>query len=177
MRRVFVPVDVRHVLAAQSDGFVLGDFHHVFLQILVHRFLAAGGGSGFALVARDGCDVGAGAELRAQFDVLIVLGLVELDMLLHALDQVFLKLVEHDGLVGDLAQRHDRVLVVVAVERELRAAGDVARALRRQQHQLEPVRNLENAVFDGNARHEWISPEIVCCPLLYGVFYCTATGA
>ncbi len=58
-----------------------------------------------------------------------------------------------DGLLGDLAQRDDRVLVVVAVERQFLAAAEVARALGGQQHQLEAVRDLLDAVFDGDARH------------------------
>ncbi len=55
--------------------------------------------------------------------------------------------------VGDLAQRHDRVLVVVALERQLGARRHVARALRREQHELEPVGDFDDAIFDGDARH------------------------
>ena len=70
----------------------------------------------------------------------------------------FCSVVERDGLVGDLAQRHHRVLVVVAIERDLRAGGDVARALGRQQHQLEAVRDLEDAIFNGYTSHADTSP-------------------
>ena len=34
-----------------------------------------------------------------------------------------------------------------------RAGGDLARPLRGEQHQLEPVRDLDNTIFDGNPRH------------------------
>ena len=56
-------------------------------------------------------------------------------------------------LPRDLAQRHDRVLVVVAIDRQFLAPAQVARTLRGEQHQLEPVGNFLNAIFDGDARH------------------------
>ena len=56
-------------------------------------------------------------------------------------------------IVGDLAQRHDRVLVAVAIDHDLAAARDVARALGGVHDQLETVGHLQNAVFDGDARH------------------------
>jgi len=74
-------------------------------------------------------------------------------MLLHAADQGFLEMVELDRVVGDLAQRDDRVLVIVAVDRERRPRGDLARPLRGHEDQLEPVRNLDDAIFDGNSCH------------------------
>jgi hypothetical protein len=58
----------------------------------------------------------------------------------------------HRGL-GDLAQGHDRVLVVVAVDHQRTARGDQARAVRGQQHQREAVRDLFDAIFDGDAGH------------------------
>src|SRR6185437_6451538 len=64
-----------------------------------------------------------------------------------------------DGLVGDLAQRHHRVLVVVALQGDLRPGGDIARTLGREQHQLEAVGDLEDAIFDGYASHADTSPE------------------
>ena len=58
-----------------------------------------------------------------------------------------------DRLLRDLAQRDDRVLVVVAIDRQLLAAADVAGALRGQQDELEAVGDLLDAIFDGDARH------------------------
>ena len=65
----------------------------------------------------------------------------------------FLQMIERDRFLGDLAQRDDRVLVVVAVEGQRRAGRDLARPLRGEQHQLEAVRDLDDAIFDRNARH------------------------
>ena len=67
--------------------------------------------------------------------------------------EVLLDAAEVDGFVGDLAQRDHRVLVVVAVDGQLLAAAQVARALGGEQNQLEAVGNLLDAVFDGDARH------------------------
>ena len=57
-------------------------------------------------------------------------------------------------LVGDLAQRHHRVLVVVAVDGDLRALRDQPGAVAGQQHQLEAVVDLVDAIFNGYAGHE-----------------------
>ena len=81
-------------------------------------------------------------------------GLVDLDMLLQRVDQVFLEVVRRQRLVGDLAQRDDRVLVVVAVDGDLRALRDQAGAVAGEQHQLEAVVDLVDAVFNGDAGHE-----------------------
>ena len=56
--------------------------------------------------------------------------------------------------LGDFAQRNNRVLVIVAVNRQRRASGDFAGTVRGKHNQFEPVRNLVNAIFDRNAGHE-----------------------
>ena len=84
------------------------------------------------------------------------LGLVDLDVLLDRVDQPLAHVVRRDGLLGDLAQRDHRVLVVLGVDGDLRAVGDRPRPVRRQQHQLEAVWNLVDAVLDGHARHAMI---------------------
>src|SRR5262249_6165239 len=84
------------------------------------------------------------------------------NMLLHALDERVLHGIEPDRLIGDLAQGDDRVLVVVALEGELGARGDVAGALRREQDQLEAVGDLEDTIFDGDAGHSWDSSNLRC---------------
>ena len=71
----------------------------------------------------------------------------------EGLDEVLLELRQLDGLLGDLTQRDDGVLVVVAIERKFFAAAQVARALGGEQDELEAVGDALNAVFDGNARH------------------------
>ena len=74
-------------------------------------------------------------------------------MAAQAVDQLVAQMVEVDRAVGDLAQGDDRVLVVVAVDRQLRAGRDVAGALRRQHDQLETAGHAQDAVFDGDAGH------------------------
>src|SRR3546814_15588052 len=82
-------------------------------------------------------------------------------MLLQAAHKRVSQFVGDDRLVGDLAQRHDRVLIVVAIDAQLRPGGDVAAALRRQHDQLEPVRAIPAAVFAGDASH-YSSPPVLC---------------
>src|SRR5438128_2579674 len=68
-----------------------------------------------------------------------LLGLVDLDMLLHAAHHRGFQMIEGDGLVGNLAQRDDRVLVIVAIDRQRRAGADFTRTLRREQDELKSV--------------------------------------
>ena len=82
-----------------------------------------------------------------------LLGLVHLDVLLDGMDQAFAQVVWRNGRVGDLAQRDHRVLVVVRLDRQMCAVGNRTRPMGREQHQLETVGNLVDAVFDGHARH------------------------
>ena len=63
------------------------------------------------------------------------------------------QLVDWLGLVGDLAQGDDGVLVVVAVHGQRRARGDLAGAVGGKHHQVKAVRNLVDAVLDGHACH------------------------
>ena len=96
----------------------------------------------------------AGASLLpAQQGHDIVLGLVHLDLALEALDGRFAQLVGGQRLLGDLAQRDHRVLVVVAVDGQRRAGGERPRPVRREHDELEAVRHLVDAVFDGYAGH------------------------
>ena len=61
------------------------------------------------------------------------------------------QLVWRDGAVADFTQGHDRVLIAVAVDHGLSARRNIARAMRGQEHQREPVRNFFYAIFDGYA--------------------------
>ena len=72
------------------------------------------------------------------------------------LDQVLLDARQFDRLVRDFAQGDDGVLVVVAINRELFPAADVAGTLGSEQNQLEAIGNFLNAVFNGDARHALI---------------------
>src|SRR6266436_5255431 len=81
------------------------------------------------------------------------LGLVDLDMLLHAAHHRTSQVFEPDRILRDFAKCDHRVLVVIAVECQRSTRGDFAGTLRREQHQLKPIRNFENTIFHGNARH------------------------
>ncbi len=62
-------------------------------------------------------------------------------------------MIEGDRLVSNLAQRNDRVLVVVAVDRQRGAGGDFPRPLGGEQHELKSVRHFDNTIFNGDTRH------------------------
>src|SRR3954454_4447632 len=79
--------------------------------------------------------------------------LIDFDIFLQGVDELLLEVVRGDRLVGDLAQRDDRVLVAVAVDRQRRAGRDQAGAVACEQHELEPVLDLVDAIFDGHASH------------------------
>src|SRR5712691_10634114 len=134
------------LLARLDLDFLLLDGEHVFVELVLDRFLVD-------LVLADDRAGRIGDAEQRLLEVRGLLGLVDLDMLLHPADERILEVSELYRLVGDLAQRNDRVLVVVAVERQRRPRGDLARPLRGEQHQLEAVRHLDDTIFDGNTRH------------------------
>lgn len=73
---------------------------------------------------------------------------------LHTVDHRLRQFSRRHGLFSDLAQGDDRVFIAVTVQRQFGTAGNLARALSRQQHQVKPVGNLVNAIFNGDACHE-----------------------
>ena len=83
----------------------------------------------------------------------VFFGLVDLDLGLVAFDQALAQIVGALGFFRDLAQRHDGVLVVVAVHGDRGTGGNFARTVGGKHHQFEPVRNLVNAIFNGHAGH------------------------
>ena len=72
---------------------------------------------------------------------------------LEAGDRRIRKLGRRDRLIGDLAERDDRIFVAIAIDGELRAARDLPGAMRGQQHEIKAVLNLVDAILDRNARH------------------------
>jgi hypothetical protein len=74
-------------------------------------------------------------------------------MLLHGVNVLLAQIVLVDRLVGDLAERYDGILVIIALDGGRRTLRDHARAMGRQENQLEAVRKLIDAVFNGDARH------------------------
>src|SRR5690606_15333251 len=83
--------------------------------------------------------------------------IVDLDAL-QAAHQRLLKLGRANRLLGDLAQGDDRILVAIAIDGELPARRNLPRALGGEQDEIETVRNLVDAIFDGHACHEAAPP-------------------
>src|SRR5262249_26753187 len=83
-----------------------------------------------------------GAEIQQVFDRLIALSE---DLFVHV-------------AVGDLAPGDDRRLVVLPVHHRMGAVRELARALRRDEHELEHVRNLLEAIFYGDSGHPGCPP-------------------
>ena len=81
------------------------------------------------------------------------LRLVDFDVLLQRVDEVFLEVVGRQLAVGDLAQGNDGVLVVVARHMDLGARGNRTGAMAGQQDKVEAILDLVDAVFDGDASH------------------------
>jgi hypothetical protein len=83
------------------------------------------------------------------------------------MQQLFLQVAGRDRLFGDLPQRNHRVLVVVAVERNRGAGGNHARAVGSEQHEVEPVLDLVDAIFNGDTGHRLVTPtgyDVVIAP-------------
>src|SRR5512144_877088 len=91
--------------------------------------------------------------LHAERIEVVAFRLVRLDDLLQSAYQAVLQLAEINGALSDFTQGNDRIFVVVPIDRQRRTGAEIARALRRDHHQLEPIGNLEDAVLDGYARH------------------------
>ena len=81
------------------------------------------------------------------------LGLVDLGALLDVVDQPFLEVVRGDRRLRDLTQGDHGVLVVVGLDRLRLAIGERPRPVGSEQHELEAVRNLVDAILDGYTRH------------------------
>src|SRR6516164_8866756 len=58
-----------------------------------------------------------------------------------------------DGLLGDLSQRNDRVLIVFSFDCNSRAAAKRARSVCSDKYELEPVGDFVDAVFDCDTCH------------------------
>src|SRR6185295_14123186 len=82
------------------------------------------------------------AQVEQVFDRLVALGE---DLFVHV-------------AVGDLTERDDRRLVVLPVDHRMGAVRELASALRRNEHELEHVRDLLEAIFYGDAGHPGCPP-------------------
>ena len=76
--------------------------------------------------------------------------------LLHRTNEIVLEIVWRDRLLGDLAQRNDRILVAIPINGQLCTAGNRPRALSSEKNEVKPVGNLVDTIFDSNARHAWL---------------------
>ena len=82
------------------------------------------------------------------------LGLVDFDVFLQGMNQLFLKVLRGNRFISDLAQGDYRVLVVVPLNGDLASRGDQARPMARQQDEIEAVFDFVDAILDGNAGHK-----------------------
>ena len=89
---------------------------------------------------------------RGEIDVLFG-RLVALDLLLQAGDDRLAQIVRCDVQLGDLAQADHGIFVVVAFDQKRRTGRDLTRTLSGVEDEIEPIRNLGDAIFDGNAGH------------------------
>jgi hypothetical protein len=127
-----------------------------------------------------------GPVARHQHRHIVLFRLVAFDLFLQAGDQRFVEFVGGHGLVRDLAQGDDGVLVVVAVDGELGTGRNLARPLGGQDHQFKAVGNDFDAVLDGDAGHSALQcgyPELGATPgprpgtrLLDMTLRCTTQG-
>ena len=100
--------------------------------------------------------------LNGQKVQFIFFRLVHFNVFLEAADKTFLKIIEFNRLGGDFAERHHRVLVVVALNGQGGAGGNIPRPMGCQHDQFEAVGNLENTIFNCNACHAG-APETIKC--------------
>ncbi|CAH1671351.1 conserved hypothetical protein [Chelatococcus asaccharovorans] len=84
----------------------------------------------------------------------IGLGLVHFHIFLHGVDQIFLQIFRREFGIGDLAQRHDRVFVPVAIDGKRCTGGNQPRAVAGEEDELEAILDLVDAILDGDASHE-----------------------
>ena len=61
-------------------------------------------------------------------------------------------MIRANGFLGNFAQGNDGVFVAIAINGQLRTARNLACALCGEQNEIEPVRDLIDAIFNGNAR-------------------------
>src|SRR5690554_4504662 len=90
---------------------------------------------------------------QSRFREIVLFRLIDLDMALQAGDQGLFKRLAINRLIGDLAQSHDGVLVVVPIQSQRSTRGNLTRTLGCEHYEIETIGNLKNAVFDRDAGH------------------------
>ena len=81
------------------------------------------------------------------------LGLINLDVTLHGVNQIFLNIFWRNRALGDFTQGDDRIFVVFALDGDRRSRGNRPRAVSGQEHELEPVRDFIDTIFNRHAGH------------------------
>ena len=84
----------------------------------------------------------------------IGLRLIHFDIFLHRVNDGFIQIFRRYRLLRNLAQRDDRVLVIIALNRNRRSGCYCPCAMTCKKHQFKPVRNLVDTIFDGDACHD-----------------------
>ena len=69
------------------------------------------------------------------------------------MNELFLQIVRRYGLFSDLAQRNDRVLVVVTIQSDLSSGRNGSCPMTGQQYEIEPVLYLVDAILNGDTGH------------------------
>jgi hypothetical protein len=75
---------------------------------------------------------------------------------LQLLDQTFAKNTKINGLGGNLTKRNNRVFVVITIDRWQIPFENSACTLPSRQHKVKPVWDFLDAIFNGNACHEYL---------------------
>ncbi|VFU08295.1 protein of unknown function [Methylocella tundrae] len=97
-------------------------------------------------------------------------------MLLQRLDEIFLEIVRRQSRIGNFAQRHDGILVIITVYRDMTSSCDHARPMAREEHELKPVFDLVDAIFNGDAGHRTLAPSFETIWGLKLIYPRTRTG-
>src|SRR6202000_2284611 len=78
---------------------------------------------------------------------------VHFDEFLQGMDEFFAQIFWGYRRIRDLAERYNRILIVVAIDRKLRSRRNHTGAMCGQQDEVESIVDLINAVFHGDASH------------------------
>ena len=134
--------------SASGSGWLSGGAEA--FEALEQLFLAHAVGGDFRVV---GIDPGA---RRADQGNPVGLRLVDLDVFLQRMNELFLEVLGRDRLLRDRATPRPGSCRC-RFDGDLGPGGNHARAVAREQNQIEAVFNLVHAIFDGNAGH-WLVP-------------------
>ena len=119
-------------------------FRHLVEVDLVFLFL---GGSGIDGLAK------AGLGRDGRLCGMIGFRLVDFDVLLQLVDEIFLQVAGRQGLVSDFTERNDGILVVVTIDRDGSALRDQPSAMAGEKNEFEAIVDLVDAILDCDTGH------------------------